>query len=94
MEAEKVLPSPIWTTLPPGLGSPPHTQMSTATQPPREGGICSLASNALLIVFVGPLIICLCLLTVSVLEKKAARHDANVTFQGDGNYQVVQPWRA
>lgn len=26
--------------------------------------------------------------------EKAAGDDANVTFQGDGNYQVVQPWRA
>lgn len=70
MEAEKVIPSPICTTLPPGLGSYPHTQMSAGTHPLGEGGICSLASNALLVVFTGPLIICLRLLTVSVLGKK------------------------
>lgn len=36
----------------------------------------------------------LCLLTVSVLGEKAAHCDANVTFLVDGNYQVVQTWRA
>ena len=36
----------------------------------------------------------LCLLTVSVLGGKAAHCDANVTFLVDGNYQVVQTWRA
>ena len=41
-----------------------------------------------------PFIICLCLLTVSVLGGKAAHSHANVTFLVDGNYQVVQTRRA
>lgn len=69
MKAEKLLPSPIWTTLPWGLGFHSHTQMNTGTHTQREEGVWSLVSNALLVVFIGPLIICLCLLTVSVLEK-------------------------
>lgn len=69
MEAEKLFLSPIWTTLLARLGSHPHTQMNAGTHTRREEGICSLVSNALLIVFIGPLIICLCLLTVSVLEE-------------------------
>lgn len=51
----------------------------------------SSVSNALLVAFIGPLIICLYLLTVSVMrKKKTVDNDSNVTFQGNGNYKVVQ----
>lgn len=74
VEAEK----PLY--LPAGLGSRPHAPVSAGTPTPREGGIRSLASNALPLVFIGLLIICPFLLTVSVLRgKNAADKGSNVT---------------
>jgi hypothetical protein len=68
-DAEKLPLDPIWTTFPPGFGSYPHIQMSTRTLTQKGDRIINPVSDALLVVFLVPLIISLHLLTVSVLEE-------------------------
>lgn len=69
VDAEKLSLYPIWTTLPPGFGSHPHSQMSARTLTQKEERICHPVANAFLVVFIVPLIMSLYLLTVSVLEE-------------------------